>query len=284
MLNEVLAMLIDREKANLDTMHRCPSDSLEYREAQAARDELLGMQTRVMQLRDAEVKRRARVGQRKDGESSAAWYARLVLAGGPRAVDRLAQALVDLLQCTDEVIPPELLEVVRHAESIVAGKNQPRVVDALARHVLRWEPTIDAVLRIVERGRAERHAGHAAGCGDVDVPGEIFAELTEAVGEPERVRSCPTPIVEQVRHLEQLKDGWHDGEGKAPTYAALRSAEQCLYTLETFGGRLRPYLYPTEDGGVRAEFADGLKPAILQWRPLSGAIEYPLEDAASWGR
>lgn len=52
-------------------------------------------------------------------------------------------------------------------------------------------------------------------------------------------------MILRLQELSELRDGWLDGEGKAPTQAALDTADELLR---------RPMgIYPTEDGGIQIE-------------------------------
>jgi hypothetical protein len=58
----------------------------------------------------------------------------------------------------------------------------------------------------------------------------------------------------QLDHLRTLEDGWLDGEGKAP------SDEGLDWLTHAFADHYpqdlaSPYLYPTPDGGVQAEWS-----------------------------
>lgn len=59
----------------------------------------------------------------------------------------------------------------------------------------------------------------------------------------------------QMESLRRLQDGWLDGEGKAPSEAGLDWMAQQLDLH--LSGRTTPYLYPTLEGGVRAEWTLG---------------------------
>lgn len=63
----------------------------------------------------------------------------------------------------------------------------------------------------------------------------------------------PLDINARLDELRELKDGWLDGEGYAPSDAGLTwlSASFNRYYPE---GLIRPRLYPTFDGGVQAEW------------------------------
>lgn len=62
---------------------------------------------------------------------------------------------------------------------------------------------------------------------------------------------------ERFMELEELQKGWLDGEGIAPTTAALRRARITLAELLLRLEVPRPRLYPTPEGGVQAEWTSG---------------------------
>jgi hypothetical protein len=59
--------------------------------------------------------------------------------------------------------------------------------------------------------------------------------------------------------LSRINDGWLNGEGKTPTPAALEAAYEFLSS--------RPFLYPTPDGGLQAEYRFRGLEAILTIEP-----------------
>lgn len=50
-------------------------------------------------------------------------------------------------------------------------------------------------------------------------------------------------------YLTTLRDGWLDGSGKAPSASALAAAREIVDLLP----ECKPYLYPTEYGGIQIE-------------------------------
>ena len=69
-------------------------------------------------------------------------------------------------------------------------------------------------------------------------------------------RSFPLDIKTRVEELAQMRNGWLDGKGRAPERAAL------LRLARAFDDHYAPdlpppYLYPTADGGVQAEWTLG---------------------------
>jgi hypothetical protein len=66
----------------------------------------------------------------------------------------------------------------------------------------------------------------------------------------------PLDIETRLEELAQLQDGWLDGKGRAPNRAALLQLAQAFedhYAVEL----PLPYLYPTAEGGVQAEWTLG---------------------------
>ena len=63
----------------------------------------------------------------------------------------------------------------------------------------------------------------------------------------------PLNVFVQIENMRHLKDGWLDGVGKAPSEHGLNwIAEQMDYY---FSDGATPYLYPTPEGGIRAEWS-----------------------------
>ena len=70
-------------------------------------------------------------------------------------------------------------------------------------------------------------------------------------------------ILVQIDDLRQLKDGWLEGQGKAPSKEGLDWLLQAFD--EHYSGDLPlPYLYPTEPGGVQAEWSLGRNEITLE--------------------
>ena len=62
------------------------------------------------------------------------------------------------------------------------------------------------------------------------------------------------PIPEQMAILAALEPGWLNGEGTAFDHAALKRISICLEAYEWGWDLPRPFIYPTVDGQVRAEW------------------------------
>lgn len=64
---------------------------------------------------------------------------------------------------------------------------------------------------------------------------------------------CVQAIAARVEHLISMLDGWKDGEGLAPTMAAIHTAERVALAFAEGGMRTR--MYPALDGGVCLEWS-----------------------------
>lgn len=65
---------------------------------------------------------------------------------------------------------------------------------------------------------------------------------------------APLDVASQLMDLAQLEDGWLDGEGRAPGREALTwLADRFEHSWP--GNLPSPYLYPTVEGGVQAEWS-----------------------------
>ena len=68
----------------------------------------------------------------------------------------------------------------------------------------------------------------------------------------------------QLNDLRVLQDGWLDGDGKAPSSDGLewlRDTFECNYPAQM----PLPHLYPTEKGGVRAEWSPDPREITLEF-------------------
>ena len=70
-------------------------------------------------------------------------------------------------------------------------------------------------------------------------------------------------ISAQIYDLRQLKDGWLEGQGKAPSKEGLDWLSQAFDNYYPSDLPL-PYLYPTEPGGVQAEWSLGRNEITLE--------------------
>ena len=84
----------------------------------------------------------------------------------------------------------------------------------------------------------------------------VKSPQTRMRDESNRNESVPLDIFSQVESMRSLKDGWLDGEGKAPPHEAL---ERFAQTFDNYWVDLLPLpnIYPTYEGGVQAEWLVG---------------------------
>jgi hypothetical protein len=66
----------------------------------------------------------------------------------------------------------------------------------------------------------------------------------------------PNDVAARCEELAQLKDGWLDGEGKAPTRERLKAFKHAWDAASTESLPL-PYIYPTPEGGIQMEWRQG---------------------------
>lgn len=66
----------------------------------------------------------------------------------------------------------------------------------------------------------------------------------------------PNDVAARCEELAQLKDGWLDGAGKAPTKERLKAFIHAWNAADTESLPL-PYLYPTPEGGIQMEWTQG---------------------------
>ncbi len=69
-------------------------------------------------------------------------------------------------------------------------------------------------------------------------------------------------VAARLNEIRNLKDGWLDGKGRAPSASGLEWFARILRKLGT-KGTPPPYLYPTPEGGVRAEWSLGSQDVSL---------------------
>lgn len=66
----------------------------------------------------------------------------------------------------------------------------------------------------------------------------------------------PNDVAARCEELAQLKDGWLDGEGKAPAKEGLKAFKTAWDAASTESLPL-PYIYPTPEGGIQMEWRQG---------------------------
>lgn len=69
-----------------------------------------------------------------------------------------------------------------------------------------------------------------------------------------RIIELPSDISRQLDDIRALEDGWLDGEGRAPSQSGIDWIESRLHRYLP-ADLPRPYLYPTEAGGVQLEWS-----------------------------
>lgn len=99
--------------------------------------------------------------------------------------------------------------------------------------------------------------------------GEI-RELHMSIPDPLNVSVC-------VEELRLLKDGWLEGGGRAPSHEGLDWLSRVFDAYYPENLPL-PYLYPTEEGGVQAEWSLGPKEVSLEIELRSHAGEWHVLD------
>ena len=129
-----------------------------------------------------------------------------------------------------------------------------------------WAGCLDLRSLLVESHPEDRYVTTAKA--GIDQP-LVLEKLTEPLNDallPETgflVHKRSLDIGRQIDELRVLEDGWLDGEGRAPSKAGLD------WLLGVFGTHYpddaaRPYFYPTEAGGVQAEWPLGSREAELE--------------------
>ena len=73
----------------------------------------------------------------------------------------------------------------------------------------------------------------------------------------------PLDVPAQLDDLRNLKDGWYDGYGKAPSHEGLDWLAH-KFMLEYPDTLPRPYIYPTPEGGVQMEWSIGVYDVSLE--------------------
>lgn len=81
----------------------------------------------------------------------------------------------------------------------------------------------------------------------------------------------PLDVSVQIDKLKKLNDGWLDGEGKAPDHEAL---SRFMQTWDTYwvDSLPLPYIYPTPEGGIQAEWS-------IERYAISLEIEFPSQKS-----
>lgn len=77
---------------------------------------------------------------------------------------------------------------------------------------------------------------------------------------------------ERLAEIAELKDGWYDGEGKAFDKCRLAKLAELFHT--NYSLEQQPYLYPTPDGTIQAEWDVGRWRVSLEIEPSSMQGDY----------
>lgn len=89
---------------------------------------------------------------------------------------------------------------------------------------------------------------------DGEMPLEVLGDLA-ALG--------PLDVSARLEEFKDMKDGWFEGEGVAPSPDGLDWLAS-EFEQRYVGDAPPPYLYPTIDGGVRAEWSFGANAMALE--------------------
>jgi hypothetical protein len=151
----------------------------------------------------------------------------------------------------------ELVGVVREADAD-QDTFEIRLGDDRRVPVRASRPLFSHVLNSFQRDGAVR----VAGVGVYDAEGNLIrvAQASDvSAAEEGDVASgrpgCQIPVAEQVESLKGLQDGWLDGEGLAFHDEALAWSSKLLESLVNGFELATPHIYPTPEGGVRAEWS-----------------------------
>jgi hypothetical protein len=100
--------------------------------------------------------------------------------------------------------------------------------------------------------RAQARIVGTAACDNSDKLTDIV-EVTQV----QPTGGAVTPVAVRIQQLRTIQAGWLDGAGEAPSAASLDWLEDLLGQLPSDGSVPRPYLYPTPQGSVQAEWDIG---------------------------
>ena len=115
---------------------------------------------------------------------------------------------------------------------------------------------VDGALRPVERLDLEEGS-------EIMITLDVEAEgLDDAVNRDTLLESLD--VQARLDELREIRDGWLDGGGKAPSHAGLDWMSDCFEGH--FPGDLPlPHLYPTPEGGIEAEWSLGRDSVIFEF-------------------
>ena len=97
---------------------------------------------------------------------------------------------------------------------------------------------------------------------------------------PEVSLATRMDVAEQLGCMREMEDGWLDGAGKAPTHEGLTKLGD-LFAMHFSSVLPQPYLYPTPEGGIRAEWTFGSNEVSLNIDLESLSGEWHTVDLAT---
>lgn len=105
------------------------------------------------------------------------------------------------------------------------------------------------------KANSERSQARIIATAAYDDHGKIVEIVSVAQVQP--LDGAVTPIGEQLAQLQTLSPGWLDGHGMPPSAESLVWTAEILGKLPSDGSIPRPYLYPTPEGSIQAEWDIG---------------------------
>jgi len=145
-------------------------------------------------------------------------------------------------------------------------------------------PLLAQVLKAFQQGRTIRVLGTGVHDSEdkllrVSLASDVTAaeEGDVASGRP----GCRIPVAEQVASLKALQNGWLDGEGRSFGDDQLAWSSKLLESIVNGLELPTPYVYPTPQGNVRAEWSRPLWEisAELSWSDRSSEVRAIRTDA-----
>lgn len=105
------------------------------------------------------------------------------------------------------------------------------------------------------KANPERSQARIVATAAYDDHGRIVEIVSVAQVQP--LDGAITPVSEQLGQLRTLSPGWLDGHGVPPSAESIEWTAQILGQLPSDGSIPRPYLYPTPEGSIQAEWDIG---------------------------
>lgn len=105
------------------------------------------------------------------------------------------------------------------------------------------------------KANSERSQARIVATAAYDDHGKIVEIVSVAQVQP--LDGAVTPVSEQLAQLRTLSPGWLDGQGMPPSAESLAWTTEILGKLPSDGSIPRPYLYPTPEGSIQAEWDIG---------------------------